>query len=84
MRARRAIRHHDLDGGGLHAETNPGENLPPECNMLLKLEGTDWVQAYPEEEGEMVCDPDGNVKITGRVVDQAELDENRISTKYQQ
>jgi ABC-type branched-subunit amino acid transport system substrate-binding protein len=80
----------ELDGitsweaGGLHTETNPGENLPPECGMLLKLEGTSWVQAYPEEEGEMVCNPEGNVELTGRVVDQAELDENRVSTKYQQ
>jgi ABC-type branched-subunit amino acid transport system substrate-binding protein len=80
----------ELDGvtsweaGGLHTETNPGENLPPECNMLLKLDGTSWVQAYPEEEGEMVCDPEGNIELTGRVVDQAELDENRVSTKYQQ
>lgn len=72
------------DGGGLHAETNPGENMPPECNMLLKLDGTSWVQAYPEEVGEMECNPDGNVELSGRVVDQAELDENRISTKYQQ
>ncbi len=80
----------ELDGitsweaGGLHTETNPGENLPPECNMLLKLDGTSWVQAYPEEEGEMVCNPEGNIELTGRVVDQAELDENRVSTKYQQ
>jgi hypothetical protein len=80
----------ELDGitsweaGGLHTETNPGENLPPECGMLLKLEGTSWIQAYPEEEGEMVCNPEGNIELTGRVVDQAELDENRVSTKYQQ
>ena len=72
------------DGGGMHAETNPGENLPPECGMLLKLEGTEWVQAFPEDEGEMACNPDGNVALSGRVVDQAELDENRVSTKYQQ
>jgi hypothetical protein len=72
------------DAGGLHAETNPGENLPPECGMILKLDGTSWVQAFPEEEGEMVCNPDGNIELTGRVVDQAELDENRVSTKYQQ
>ncbi len=72
------------DGGGLHAETNPGENLPPECQMILKLDGTEWVQASPEEEGEMYCNPDGSVELSGRVVDQAELDENRISTKYQQ
>ncbi|MBN2623278.1 MAG: ABC transporter substrate-binding protein [Acidimicrobiales bacterium] len=72
------------DGGGLHAETNPGGNMPPECSMILKLEGTSWVQAYPEEEGEMACDPDGTVPLSGRVVDQAELDDDRISTKFQQ
>jgi hypothetical protein len=71
------------DGGGMHAEANPAENLPPQCSMLLTLDGTSWVQAFPEEEGEMVCDPDGNVELTGRVVDQAELDENRVATKHQ-
>jgi Periplasmic binding protein len=70
------------DAGGMHAEANPGENLPPECSMLLKMEGTSWVQAYPEEEGEFGCDPDGSYELSGRVVDQAELDENRVSTKY--
>jgi hypothetical protein len=69
-------------GGGLHQETNPGENMPPECFMILKLDGTSWVQAHPEEQGEFVCNPDSNVELTGRVVDQAELDENRVSTKY--
>jgi hypothetical protein len=51
--------------------------------MILKLDGTTFVQASPEEEGEMVCNPDGVVPLSGRVVDQAELDENRVSTKYQ-
>lgn len=72
------------DGGGMHAETNPGGNMPPECSMLLKLDGTSWVQAFPEEEGEMACDPDGTIPLSGRVVDQAELDDDRISTKFQQ
>ena len=67
----------------MHAEANPGENLPPECSMLLKMDGTSWVQAYPEEEGEFGCDPDCSYELSGRVVDHAELDENRISTKYQ-
>jgi ABC-type branched-subunit amino acid transport system substrate-binding protein len=71
------------DAGGMHAETNPGGNMPPECGMLLKLDGSSWVQAYPEEEGEMECNPDGVIELSGRVVDQAELDENRVSTKYQ-
>ena len=71
------------DGGGLHAETDPGGNMPPECFMLLTLNGEIWEQAYPEEVGEMECIPDGTVELSGRVVDQAELDENRISTVFQ-
>jgi hypothetical protein len=38
----------------------------------------------PETPGEFTCDPDGVVELSGRVVDQAQLDENRISTVYQQ
>ncbi|HET6953785.1 MAG TPA: ABC transporter substrate-binding protein [Acidimicrobiales bacterium] len=70
------------DGGGLHPEANPGENLPPECQLVVKLDGTEWVQVAPEEPGEFTCDPDGVVELSGPVVDQAELDENRISTVY--
>ncbi len=70
------------DGGGMHVETDPGGNWPPECSMILKLDGTTWEQAAPEAEGEFTCDPDGVAELSGRVVDQAELDENRISTKY--
>jgi hypothetical protein len=70
-------------GGGLHAESNPGGNMPPECSMVLKLDGTKWVQASPEQQGEFACNPDAAIELTGRVVDQAELDDNRVSTKFQ-
>ena len=66
-------------GGGLHAETNPGANLPPKCGVTLKLEGTKWVRFAPEEPGTLDCSDDYVVKVTGPVVDQAKLDENRIS-----
>jgi ABC-type branched-subunit amino acid transport system substrate-binding protein len=70
-------------GGGLHAETNPGENMPPECTLVLKLDGTEWTQAYPADKpGEYECDPSWVVEISGRVVDSAELNDERISTKY--
>jgi hypothetical protein len=69
-------------GGGMHAESNPAENMPPECAMLLHLEGTEFVQAYPEEQGEFACQDDYTQPVSGRVVDQAELDNDRISTKY--
>jgi ABC-type branched-subunit amino acid transport system substrate-binding protein len=70
------------DGGGMHAEANPGENLPPKCSLLLQLDGTSWEQAFPEEGGTFECDPDSDFELSGPVVDQAELDENRVSTKY--
>ena len=69
-------------GGGLHAESNPAENLPPDCGMLLKLDGTEFVQVAPEEEGEFDCGPENVIEIEGPVVDQAELGPDRVSTKY--
>jgi ABC-type branched-subunit amino acid transport system substrate-binding protein len=71
------------DGGGLHAETDPGDNMPAECSLLLKLDGTKWVQAFPETPGEFDCNPDGSFELSGRVVDQAQLGPDRVSTKFQ-
>ncbi len=70
-------------GGGMHAETNPAENLPPECSMVLKMDGGDFVQASPEEQGEFACSSDYVQEVSGRVVEQAQLGDDRVSTKYQ-
>jgi ABC-type branched-subunit amino acid transport system substrate-binding protein len=69
--------------GGLHAASNPGGNMPPECVAVLRLQGTKWVQAFPKGEG-FDCSPSYVVKVGGRVVDQAQLGPDRISTKYKQ
>jgi ABC-type branched-subunit amino acid transport system substrate-binding protein len=69
-------------GGGMHAEANPAANEPPSCAMLLKLDGTEWVQAAPEEQGEFACDDSYTQPVSGRVVEQAQLNEDRVSTKY--
>ena len=71
------------DGGGLHAESNPGDNLPPKCSLLLKLDGTTWKQVVPKQAGEYDCEANAAVKLRGRVVDQAKLDANRVSTVFQ-
>jgi ABC-type branched-subunit amino acid transport system substrate-binding protein len=36
------------DGAGLHAETNPAENLPPECGIILEVVDGQWTREYPE------------------------------------
>jgi ABC-type branched-subunit amino acid transport system substrate-binding protein len=70
------------DGGGMHASGNSGQNLPPDCGLILKLQGTKYVQYFPATAGQYDCSPDYLVKITGPVVDQAQLGPDRVSTKY--
>jgi hypothetical protein len=70
------------DGGGMHAESNPGENMPPQCSLLLQMDGTEWKQVYPEDKGTFACDDNSNFELSGPVVDQAQLDSNRVSTKF--
>ena len=65
-------------GGGLHAETNPASNKPPDCGLVLKLTGTTYERFYPEGDG-YDCDPSYVVEVSGPVVDQANLDANRVS-----
>jgi ABC-type branched-subunit amino acid transport system substrate-binding protein len=70
-------------GGGLHAETNPAENLPPECVMVLKLDGTTYVQALPAEEGEFSCDPSYLAEVTGiDALTTADLGPDRVSQAF--
>ncbi|MEX1216933.1 MAG: ABC transporter substrate-binding protein [Acidimicrobiales bacterium] len=69
----------EWDGGGLHANANPGANLPPDCGMLVKLKGTDYEQVAPKAKAEMECSPKFIGSVTGPVVDAAKLDANRIS-----
>jgi len=70
---------HEWNGGGLHADTDPGANTPPNCGSLLKLSGTKYEQAAPAKAGEFECSPKFMVTVTGPLVDKAKLDSNRIS-----
>ncbi len=67
------------DGGGLSPPTNPGENLPGECGMFLKMEGASYVRISPEEPGTFDCDPSYASKVTGPLLERNPLDENRES-----
>ena len=44
----------------------PRRQQPPDCGLVLKLDGTEYVQYYPEEAGTYDCSPDYVVKVTGR------------------
>lgn len=67
---------HDYDAGGLQSPTDPGKNLPGNCAMVLKLNGTKWEQVLPTTLGTQACDPKYLVKISGAVVQRANLDAN--------
>lgn len=70
---------HEWTGGGLHASGDPGANLPPECGLVVKLDGTEFVRYEPTEAGTFTCDPSYVVEVTGDIITRAKLDENRIS-----
>jgi ABC-type branched-subunit amino acid transport system substrate-binding protein len=70
---------HEWTGGGLHAKSDPGGNLPSDCGMLLGLKGTQFVRVQPKKAGTYDCDPSYAAKLSGPVVDRAKLDANRIS-----
>ncbi len=55
-------------GGGLNASGNPAKNLPPDCGVLMKLDGTKWVQAYPKKLGTFDCSSKYVVSNTGSVI----------------
>ena len=69
----------EWDGGGLHSNTDPGANLPPDCGMLVQLKGTEYVQVAPSTKAQMECSPKFIGSVTGPVVDAAKLDANRVS-----
>jgi ABC-type branched-subunit amino acid transport system substrate-binding protein len=70
-------------GGGLHAEANPAENIPPDCVIVLEMQDKTYVQAMPEAEGEFACDPAYISEVSGiPAIEAAELDADRKSTAF--
>ena len=55
-------------GGGLNASGNPAKNIPPDCGLLMKLDGTKWVQAYPKKLGTFDCSSKYVIPNTGSVI----------------
>jgi ABC-type branched-subunit amino acid transport system substrate-binding protein len=73
---------HSWTGGGLHAETDPARNMPPSCGLVLKLDGTKFVQFAPKRAGELECSPDFVKPVTGPLVDEAKLGPDRVSKQF--
>ena len=70
---------HSFTAGGLQAPADPGKNLPSDCGMVLKLDGTTYKQVFPSEEGKFDCNSKYLVQIQGPVVDRAHLNADRIA-----
>ena len=68
-----------FDAGGLQSPTNPGQNIPGDGIMVVKMTGTKYEQVLPTTIGTQACDSKNLIKLTGSVVDRAKLDANRIS-----
>jgi ABC-type branched-subunit amino acid transport system substrate-binding protein len=68
-------------GGGLNAPTDPAKNLPPACGILMKLDNTKWVQAYPKKLGAFDCNPKYVVPNSGSVIT-TPLNPQGYSTQY--
>ena len=74
---------HSWTGHGLHAETDPGGNHPPACNIVIHLVGTEYKRAAPTKRGTFECDPSWVGKVAGvPALAAAKLDANRISQQF--
>ncbi len=68
-------------GGGLNASGNPSKNIPPNCGLLMKLDGTKWVQAYPKKLGTFDCSSKYVVPNSGSVIGTT-LNSQGYATQY--
>ncbi|MCU1377121.1 MAG: hypothetical protein JWN29_104 [Acidimicrobiales bacterium] len=74
---------HAWNGGGLSGEADVGKNLPSDCEVVVSLKGTTWMQVYPDKGGELGCDPKNVQKASGNVVDKVQLGPDRIVHKFE-
>ena len=72
---------HSWTGGGMHATTNPGGNLPPSCGLVLKLTNTTWSQYYPKTAAQFDCNPKYLFKVPQSAWGTS-LNSDRIATKF--
>jgi hypothetical protein len=70
-------------GGGLQIPTDPGLNQAPDCGMLLKLQGPNWVKVEPSGGTLFDCNPQYLVQgISTSATKAAKLNSNRVATEF--
>ena len=69
-------------GGGIQAPADPAQNMPPQCGLLVKLDGTKWVQAYPAKLGTFQCNSKFVVPNSGEAILGTTLNSAGYSMKY--
>lgn len=67
-------------GGGLHAESNPGDNRTPICGILTQVKGDGYEQIVPEAKGEYFCTD--KARVAPESAWGIELNQDRLATKY--
>jgi ABC-type branched-subunit amino acid transport system substrate-binding protein len=72
---------HEWTGGGLHAPTDPGANMPTDCALVVQLTGGTYKQVFPTTRGEFNCNKDYLVKTDPAAVG-VTLNADRISTAF--
>ena len=74
---------HDWDAGGLSSPQDPGGNKPGTCGLVMRVEGTAFVQWQPETLGEFSCDPSYLAEVDPPIDSAAslQLDADRIAHK---
>jgi ABC-type branched-subunit amino acid transport system substrate-binding protein len=70
------------DAGGLQAPADVGQNVPSECALVLRMQGTSFQPWAPSEGPVFDCDPRYLVTVSTQEVANAKLDGNRRSTLY--
>jgi ABC-type branched-subunit amino acid transport system substrate-binding protein len=72
---------HDWTGGGLHSKTDPGNNKPPSCGMLIGLKDTNFIRVYPKKAGTLECDSKYITPVPQSLWGTS-LNSDRISTQF--
>jgi hypothetical protein len=73
---------HEWDGGGLHAVTDPGSNMPASCGLMVGLTGGTYAQSFPDTAAEFKCDPKYLI-ATDKSTWGTDLGADRVATLYQ-